>query len=422
MTTPVTRSSNDHLTNLEVSDTTDSGSGGKDASSASTPTLMAMVDKSRSSGNSKDIAIPLEPSIAQMTPAPSSTTVVMEAEGEDSRPYLHAAFEAIGKSYATQTATPTPVIVIKDADDEGDDSPKCREEALRRGTKYMDTTVHYRNMPAWFHDDVYILTGYRRIQFTYRGCFRSLFYIHNETGNVYTHLIGTVFFARSSSSSSTAPLSPNDTIIIITTSVPTAISTTFSSRSHHYGVSSYPYSCGIFTHLYTTAWNKADYVGIVFLIVGSFIPAVYYGFYCYRTLQLIYIPTMVFFGLATAIVTMSKRFSTPKYRYLRTTLFLALGLAGVVPLAHVLIIYKPEFAAEAMALRYVGAMGLMYILGAALYASRVPERWFPGKFDIWFQSHQLFHVLVVMAAVTHYIGLMKAYRFWHESGVRCDQL
>lgn len=27
--------------------------------------------------------------------------------------------------------------------------------------------------------------------------------------------------------------------------------------------------------------------------------------------------------------------------------------------------------------------GLLYILGAVFYALRVPERWFPGKFDLW---------------------------------------
>lgn len=26
--------------------------------------------------------------------------------------------------------------------------------------------------------------------------------------------------------------------------------------------------------------------------------------------------------------------------------------------------------------------GLLYILGAVLYALRVPERWYPGKFDL----------------------------------------
>lgn len=30
--------------------------------------------------------------------------------------------------------------------------------------------------------------------------------------------------------------------------------------------------------------------------------------------------------------------------------------------------------------------------GGAIYALRVPERWFPGKFDLFFHSHQLFHV------------------------------
>lgn len=28
-------------------------------------------------------------------------------------------------------------------------------------------------------------------------------------------------------------------------------------------------------------------------------------------------------------------------------------------------------------------MGFLYIIGAIFYALRVPERWFPGKFDLW---------------------------------------
>lgn len=28
-------------------------------------------------------------------------------------------------------------------------------------------------------------------------------------------------------------------------------------------------------------------------------------------------------------------------------------------------------------------MAVMYITGAGLYAARIPERFFPGKFDIW---------------------------------------
>ena len=39
-------------------------------------------------------------------------------------------------------------------------------------------------------------------------------------------------------------------------------------------------------------------------------------------------------------------------------------------------------------------MGALYITGAGLYAARIPERFLPGKCDIWFQSHQIFHLLV----------------------------
>lgn len=46
-------------------------------------------------------------------------------------------------------------------------------------------------------------------------------------------------------------------------------------------------------------------------------------------------------------------------------------------------------------------------LGALLYACRIPERFCPGKFDIFFHSHQVFHFLVVVAAFTHFHVLVE---------------
>ena len=63
-------------------------------------------------------------------------------------------------------------------------------------------------------------------------------------------------------------------------------------------------------------------------------------------------------------------------------------------------------------------MGAIYLLGAAIYVSRVPERWKPGAFDVAFHSHQLFHVAVVVAAVVHYKashGLMQ----WRDATGGC---
>ncbi|XP_068309430.1 heptahelical transmembrane protein 3-like isoform X4 [Pyrus communis] len=39
--------------------------------------------------------------------------------------------------------------------------------------------------------------------------------------------------------------------------------------------------------------------------------------------------------------------------------------------------------------------------GAAFYVIRIPERWKPGKFDVVGHSHQIFHIFVVLGALAH---------------------
>ena len=60
-------------------------------------------------------------------------------------------------------------------------------------------------------------------------------------------------------------------------------------------------------------------------------------------------------------------------------------------------------------------------LGAAIYALRVPERWYPGAFDLWFSSHQLFHLCVVAAALVHYRGV-RTLLSWRDATGGCSHL
>jgi Haemolysin-III related len=48
--------------------------------------------------------------------------------------------------------------------------------------------------------------------------------------------------------------------------------------------------------------------------------------------------------------------------------------------------------------------------GAALYAFRFPECLKPGGFDYLFNSHQLFHLAVVIAAFVHYRACLVRHR------------
>jgi len=166
--------------------------------------------------------------------------------------------------------------------------------------------------------------------------------------------------------------------------------------------------------------NKLDYVGIVFLITGSFIPSVFYGFYCHPHIQETYWTMICSIGVGCASVSIFERFRTPPWRPYRAGMFVAMGLSAVFPVLHGIEIYGVQEMRDRIGLFWMVLEGFLYILGAGLYAARWPERSSPGSFDIWGSSHQIFHVLVVMAAASHLYGLLKAFDYHHGAlGLRC---
>ncbi|GAB7350266.1 hypothetical protein MBLNU459_g0911t1 [Dothideomycetes sp. NU459] len=107
---------------------------------------------------------------------------------------------------------------------------------------------------------------------------------------------------------------------------------------------------------YAALGNQFDYLGIVVLMWGASIPTIYFGFWCDPRLQRFY-------------WIMKKR----------------------------------------MALDWMGTMATFNLLGATVYAARVPERWFPYRFDLFGASHQIFHIMIVIAALAHVAGILQAY-------------
>lgn len=158
---------------------------------------------------------------------------------------------------------------------------------------------------------------------------------------------------------------------------------------------------------------RLDYAGIAALIATSFYPPVYYSFMCNPFFCNLYLSFITILGIATIVFSLFPVFQKPEYRSIRASLFFGMGFSGVAPILHKLILYchQPE------ALQTTGyeiLMGAFYGIGALIYAKRIPERWRPGKFDIAGHSHQLFHILVVAGAYTHYhTGLV--YLKWRDS-------
>lgn len=157
---------------------------------------------------------------------------------------------------------------------------------------------------------------------------------------------------------------------------------------------------------------RVDYAGIAALIATSFYPPVYYSFMCNPFFCNLYLGFITLLGIATVLASLVPAFQTPEYRVIRAVLFCSMGLSGIAPIMHKLILFwgQPEVLHTT---GYELLMGAFYVLGAVVYATRIPERWMPGKFDIAGHSHQLFHILVVAGAYTHYrAGLV--YLRWRD--------
>uniref|UniRef100_A0A0D3HUY5 Uncharacterized protein n=1 Tax=Oryza barthii TaxID=65489 RepID=A0A0D3HUY5_9ORYZ len=365
--------------------------------------------------------------------------------------------------------------------------------------------VGYEELPEWLKDNEFI-HGYYRCEWPIRETILSIFSIHNETLNVWTHLIGFLLFLclaiftamvipsgdnlqrNSSRSRSNATamdyyyihgdlmVMSNMTRVLrhealaaaaclllhdpadlsqheqISTSCPTNTSsyyTSSSSLSHLHNdagkvtaataiaepITRWPvfaYLGGAMAcllastacHLLLCHSERAnyvtlrlDYAGIAALIVASFLPIVHYSFLCDPWLRRAYTAAIACAGAATVTASLVPAFQSPGLRPLRAALFSGLAASGVVPVAHKLALYGGAVREAATSARCEAAMGALYALGVAVYAARVPERWFPGRFDLVGHSHQLFHLLVVAGAYAHYLGALE-YLKWRDA-VKC---
>uniref|UniRef100_A0A8C3RCD8 Adiponectin receptor 1 n=1 Tax=Cyanoderma ruficeps TaxID=181631 RepID=A0A8C3RCD8_9PASS len=239
--------------------------------------------------------------------------------------------------------------------------------------------IPYDVLPDWLKDNDYLLHGHRPPMPSFRACFRSIFRIHTETGNIWTHLLGFVLFLCLGILTMLRPnmyfMAPlQEKVVFGMFFLGAVLCLSFSWLFH----TVYCHSEKV-----SRTFSKLDYSGIALLIMGSFVPWLYYSFYCSPQPRLIYLSIVCVLGISAIIVAQWDRFATPKHRQTRAGVFLGLGLSGVVPTMHFTIAEGFVKATTVGQMGWFFLMAVMYITGAGLYAARIPERFFPGKFDIW---------------------------------------
>ncbi len=166
----------------------------------------------------------------------------------------------------------TPGSVVEDATKKVAKTAKDMIETLEQ-----PLTVLWEHLPLWQQDNQYILSGHRPASGSYRSSAASLGYLHNESVNIYSHLLGAILFAVGSIvvwiilERRYETASRQDVYVFgcffLGAVVCLGMSATYHATCNH-------------SHEVATFGNKLDYLGIVFLICGSFIPSIYYGFTC----------------------------------------------------------------------------------------------------------------------------------------------
>lgn len=292
---------------------------------------------------------------------------------------------------------------------------------LERITNWAWKILPLSALPEWQKDNDFILGSYRPTMFSVKGCFISMFRLHNETWNIWTHFVGFLFFAILVAGVYTF----GDYITGMFEDVRIDDLPWFEQAmlSMFFAGAIICLLCSTLFHVLhnhskkvSSLFSRLDYSGISLLITGSSVPAYYYGFYCAKLAQFVHISVILVLCVVCTAISLRSKFNTPPYRVFRFTVFVTFGLYGAVPFIHIFLREGYVQASNAYALWGIVTMAVLYIGGGALYASRIPERFWPGKFDIWASSHQLFHVCVFTAALVHYDSLLKMIKYRLDVG------
>lgn len=227
------------------------------------------------------------------------------------------------------------------------------------------------NIPLWTKNK-YILFGYRS-QTNRLNCFISIFNIHNETINIWTHMVSLIYFVY------ILIINYNNNIIIKLYEIVSIICFGMSTCYHTY----MPLS-----HKNYLLLLKLDLFSIILNIVTSNIIIFYYWFWCYNRIRNNY---MFFSGLylGIGIIILLKIDIIKKYNCI-LAYYSIYNVGIIISYIH---IYKITDGDVNKIIKYNFTEPMKYfIVGFIIYTTKIPERLFAKNFDIIGNSHQLWHV------------------------------
>ncbi|XP_034555662.1 membrane progestin receptor beta [Notolabrus celidotus] len=268
-------------------------------------------------------------------------------------------------------------------------------------------TVEASQVPGLFREP-YILSGYRPVNQGWRCYLLSLFQRHNESLNVWTHLLAGPIILHSwwanvdalgyTFNAASLPL----TVFLVSSltylffSVAAHLLQSHSEHKHYFfffldyvGVAVYQYGCALAHYFYTSesTWRESS-IGLLFLPGALFLA----WFSCA--------------GCCFAKFRYQRPY--PLQRKICQLIPTALAyLLDISPVAHRLLTTvswtkEPSLPFHALQIFF-------FLLSALFFSCPIPERFFPGHCDFVGQGHQIFHLFLSLCTVFQLKALFQDY-------------
>jgi len=261
--------------------------------------------------------------------------------------------------------------------------------------------IRYEDLPIPWRVNPHIVKGYRFTE-SKIDCVRSMFGVSNELVNIWSHAIGLMIV-----------------LAIAFYFYPTSVNFSVSTKTDVFIAAVFFFAackCLVCSTLWHTMNSIAeqtlmerfacvDYTGISLLIAASIMTTEYTAFYCEPVSRWIYMTLTATLGIGGVILPWHPTFNRQDMAWARVAFYVSLGATGFAPVLQLNLTRGSAWAWEFYA--PITKSITVYLVGAFVYASQVPERWCPGAFDYVGCSHNLWHLAVLGGILFHYVAMQE---------------
>lgn len=248
----------------------------------------------------------------------------------------------------------------------------------------------FHEVEPWLQDNPDVLSFYRS-NYTLRACLRSMFRLHNETQNIWSHILGALLFVML--------LATRPALDAMQTTQLAGYAAMFGLSAAAHCLAALP-SEGMVEALFV-----ADRVAIGVGLFMSTFAAGHYHFACLPDVQRAFCGASVAVLLLTAAYAARVRLADAGRTQLLFALQLLLALVPILREAAEPAPTPRMAELQAGVLSAAAAVFVCCVASAFFYALRIPERFAPGKFDLVCGSHFLMHCTSLASALACFWGV-----------------